>query len=222
MRRWWIPIVLYGCAGNGLVESWEKRAENEPVSVLREIGDSLSSPSFRKRISLDPTSNRAVDLAVGISLSLDYHKMPLDSLVVSAQGLKGVILFLYDLGKFDKNWTKSIFAYKRILKSALEKMKNMEDLDSLEYITKALQPAIMAGAYREDYERLIDLYRERSVSDGTVRWGMDEEDVLRIFGEPERVDTVYSVSSGSFGKIMLWKDKGILVIDGKVQEVFER
>ncbi len=222
MRVWWIPFVIYGCSGKGLVEIWEKRAENEPVSVLREIGDSLSSPSFRKRIFLDPTYNRVVDLAVGISLSLDYHKMPLDSLVVSAQGLKGVILFLYDLGKFDENWTKSIFTYKRILKSALEKMKNMDNLDSLEYITKALQPAIMAGAYREDYEGLIDLYRERSVSDGTVRWGMDEEDVLRIFGEPERVDTVYSVSSGSFGKIMLWKDKGILVIDGKVQEIFER
>ncbi len=222
MRVWWIPFVIYGCSGKGLVEIWEKRAENEPVSVLREIGDSLSSPSFRKRIFLDPTYNRVVDLAVGISLSLDYHKMPLDSLVVSAQGLKGVILFLYDLGKFDENWTKSIFTYKRILKSALEKMKNMENLDSLEYITKALQPAIMAGAYREDYEGLIDLYRERSVSDGTVRWGMDEEDVLRIFGEPESVDTVYSVSSGSFGKIMLWKDKGILVIDGKVQEIFER
>jgi len=101
-------------------------------------------------------------------------------------------------------------------------MEKINSLDSLEYITKALEPVIMAGSYRGDYERLIDLYRERSVSDGTVRWGMSEEDVIKVFGEPERVDTVYSVSMGSFGKMMIWKDKGVLVVDGKVYEVFER
>jgi hypothetical protein len=148
--------------------------------------------------------------------------MSIDSLIEAAQGLKGVIAFLYDFGKFDENWTNSIFAYKQILKSALVKMEKINSLDSLEYITKALEPVIMAGSYRGDYERLIDLYRERSVSDGTVRWGMSEEDVIKVFGEPERVDTVYSVSMGSFGKMMIWKDKGVLVVDGKVYEVFER
>jgi hypothetical protein len=193
-----------------------------PVSVLREIGDSLSSPSFRKKASLDPTSDKILDLALRIALSLNYRDMSIDSLIEVAQGLKGVIAFLYDFGKFDENWTNSIFAYKQILKSALVKMEKINSLDSLEYITKALEPVIMAGSYRGDYERLIDLYRERSVSDGTVRWGMSEEDVIKVFGEPERVDTVYSVSMGSFGKMMIWKDKGVLVVDGKVYEVFER
>jgi hypothetical protein len=204
------------------LEGWEKRSEKEPVSVLREIGDSLSSPSFRKKVSLDPTSDKILDLALRIALSLNYRDMPIDSLIEVAQGLKGVIAFLYDFGKFDENWTNSIFAYKQILKSALVKMEKINSLDSLEYITKALEPVIMAGSYRGDYERLIDLYRERSVSDGTVRWGMSEEDVIKVFGEPERVDTVYSVSMGSFGKMMIWKDKGVLVVDGKVYEVFER
>jgi len=222
MRVWWIAFILFGCSGQKLLEVWEERAEREPVSVLREIGDSLSSSNFRKRISLDPTSDRILDLAIRIALSLNYREMPLDSLIEAAQGLKGVISFLYDFGKFDENWTNSIFAYKQILKSAFGKMGKIENPDSLEYITRALQPAIMAGAYKGDYERLIDLYRERSISNGEVRWGMSKENVLRVFGEPERVDTVYSVSSGSFGKMMLWKDKGVLVVDGKVQEIFER
>lgn len=222
MRKLWILIFLFGCSGQTLLEGWEKRSEKEPVSVLREIGDSLSSPSFRKKASLDPTSDKILDLALRIALSLNYRDMPIDSLIEVAQGLKGVIAFLYDFGKFDENWTNSIFAYKQILKSALVKMEKINSLDSLEYITKALEPVIMAGSYRGDYERLIDLYRERSVSDGTVRWGMSEEDVIKVFGEPERVDTVYSVSMGSFGKMMIWKDKGVLVVDGKVYEVFER
>jgi hypothetical protein len=222
MKRWWILIFLFGCSGQALLEGWERRSEKEPVSVLREIGDSLSSPSFRKKASLDPTSDKILDLALRIALSLNYRDMPIDSLIEAAQGLKGVIAFLYDFGKFDENWTNSIFAYKQILKSALAKMEKINSLDSLEYITKALEPLIMAGSYRGDYERLIDLYRERSVSDGTVRWGMSEEDVIKVFGEPERVDTVYSVSMGSFGKMMIWKDKGVLVVDGKVYEVFER
>ena len=215
-------LALFGCSNQSLVETWENRAKEDPVSVLKEIGDSLSSPKFRKKISLDPNYGKILDLATRIALSLNYGKMPLDSLIESAQGLKGLISFLYDFGKFDENWTNSIFAYKQLLRSALVKMEKVENPDSLEYIAKALEPVIMAGSYKADYEMLLKLYRERSVSGGEVRWGMGEEEVLRVWGEPERVDTVYSVSSGSFGKMMFWKDRGVLVVDGKVQEVFER
>ncbi|MEO0138998.1 MAG: hypothetical protein ABIL16_04845 [candidate division WOR-3 bacterium] len=223
-KRVVILLGILSCSEYGIFKDWEKRAQKEPISVLREIGDSLRSPKFKRKMATTPLGPKVLDLAIKISKDLDYYKLPIDSLVKCSDGLKSVVLFVYDFGIFDERWSDVLFAYREILRAALYKMENIDDLDSLERITYALQPPLMAGIYKKEYEKLIDLYRSKSVANGEIRWGMGEGDVIEAWGEPDSVDTVYSISNASFGKILYWKDrgKGVLILDGRVEDVFEQ
>ncbi len=223
IRIFTVFLIFLACSEMEIYKRWKDKSEKYPVSVLREIGDSLNSPKFRRRIARTPFGPKILDLALNISKNLNYANLPLDSLVKCAYGMKGVVMFIYDFGLFDERWSESLFAYKNILSHALKKLYKVQDLDSLEKITYALQPPIMAGIYKKEYLSLIELYRSKSIARGEVRWGMSEEDVIKAWGEPDSVDTVYSVSNASFGKIMHWikEGKGVLILDGRVEDIFE-
>ncbi len=216
-----LSFFLINCNEMQLLNKWEERANREPTKVLKEIGDSLNSPKFRRRIARTPAGPKILNLALKISKSIDYDNLSMENLVESADGMKGAIMFIYDFGLFDERWTDALYSYKTILSSALRKLMYVENLDSLEKITHSLQPPFMAGIYKKDYEKLIELYRSKSVANGEIRWGMSEEDAIKVWGEPESVDTVYSVSNASFGKIMRWGNKAVLILNGRVEDVFE-
>ena len=216
-----VAVLLLGC-GASLVERWERRAEKDPIGVLVEMADSLNSPSFRKKMSLTPLGPKVSNLFSDILTSLKYYDLSLEDLLRVADADKAYIQYLYDYGLFDDRWENAVFAYREILRAARRKLAKVEDLDSLAEITRHLKPPITARAYKGDYEALVDLYREKTLSEGEVRWGMSEEDVRKVWGEPEAVDTVLSVAGSSFGKLLHYGDRSVLVIDGRVEDVFEK
>ncbi len=222
MRKALLPLLLLTSCGVSLTERWERRAREEPVEVLVEMADSLNSPSFRKKMNLTPLGPKVANLFSDILTSLKYYDLTLKDLLRVADADKSYIQYLYDHGLFDERWEKAVFAYREILRAARRKLAGVKDLDSLAEITRHLKPPITARAYKREYEDLVDLYREKTLSEGEVRWGMSERDVKEVWGEPESVDTVLSVAGSSFGKILHYGDRSVLVIDGRVEDVFEK
>ncbi len=222
MRKALLPLLLLTSCGVSLTEKWERRAREEPVEVLVEMADSLNSPSFRKKMNLTPLGPKVANLFSDILTSLKYYDLTLKDLLRVADADKSYIQYLYDHGLFDERWEKAVFAYREILRAARRKLAGVKDLDSLAEITRHLKPPITARAYKREYEDLVDLYREKTLSEGEVRWGMSERDVKEVWGEPESVDTVLSVAGSSFGKILHYGDRSVLVIDGRVEDVFEK
>ncbi|NPA80231.1 MAG: hypothetical protein GXO29_04195 [Thermotogae bacterium] len=221
MRRILPLLMLLGC-GNPLLKSWEEKAKRDPVAVLEEIGDSLNSTAFRKKMSLTPLGPKVSNFVGELLLNLNYDALSLESLLRVADALKSYMQFLYDYGLFDERWERAVFSYREVLRAVKRRVASVEDLDSLAHITRRLKPPITARAYKKEYESLIEMYRRRSLQEGDIRWGMREEDVIALWGEPESVDTVLSVAGSSFGKLLNYGDRQVLIIDGKVEDVFEK
>ncbi|NPB02936.1 MAG: hypothetical protein GXO39_00780 [Thermotogae bacterium] len=186
------------------------------------MADSLESSSFRRKMNLTPLGPKVSDLFSDILLTLDYGNMPLDKLLNVASALRSYMRYLYDYGLFDDRWERAVYSYREVLVAVKKRLSRVKDLDSLAEITRDLKPPIMARAYKKEYENLIDLYRHRSMEEGDLRWGMSEEDVRTLLGEPDAVDTVLSVAGSSFGKLLHYGDTSVLIIEGKVEEVFYR
>ncbi len=216
-----IAVLITGC-GVSLVERWEKKAQKDPVGTLLEMADSLNSSSFRRKMSMTPLGPKVSNLFSDVLTSIRYGELSLEDLLKVAEANKAYIRYLYDYGLFDDRWETAVFSYREILKAARRKLEKVEDLDSLAEITRYLKPPITARAYKKEYESLVDLYRIRTMEEGEVRWGMSERDVKEIWGEPESVDTVISVAGSSFGKILHYGDRSVLIIDERVEDVFEK
>ncbi len=216
-----IAVLITGC-GVSLVERWEKKAQKDPVGTLLEMADSLNSSSFRRKMSMTPLGPKVSTLFSDVLTSIRYGELSLEDLLKVAEANKAYIRYLYDYGLFDDRWETAVFSYREILKAARRKLEKVEDLDSLAEITRYLKPPITARAYKKEYESLVDLYRIRTMEEGEVRWGMSERDVKEIWGEPESVDTVISVAGSSFGKILHYGDRSVLIIDERVEDVFEK
>ena len=214
-----ITLLLMGC-GAGLTEVWEKEAESDPIGTLYEIADSLNSPSFRKRMRYSPLAPKVSNLFITILEGIRPDTLNLSDALKLAEALNLYMKYLYDFGLFDERWERAVFAYKLLLSGVKRRLRDVNDLDSLASITRKLKPFVSSRVYKAEYESLIDMYRRRSIESGDIRWGMKEEDVYEILGYPQRVDSVMSISESSFGKILHYPGKKILIMRGRVEDIF--